>query len=316
MGSVVAPPATTPFAAAAKGAIAAPAESAGGGGGGEAAAASPDDAAPASASSSNASSPTSASGGGGASVFSSLSAYLAEPTISVFIDCTKSNQQTGERSFGGRSLHDISSGAPNPYEQVMESLLGALSVCQCRLYGFGDSTTGAKDTFPFSKSGDPLPPPSQRSTVELYRGRIGTVALAGGTCFAPAIKRTLAVYEKATSRKGVHFCLIITDGPANSFKETHAALVEASKAPISVIIVGVGDGPWEDMHAFNASVHEPTSGGYGVRKFNNCNFVCLEDLRAAASGSGGVANLQQAALRDIPRQLEDMLKKKLLKAAK
>lgn len=235
-----------------------------------------------------------------------------EPTLSLFIDCTKSNLLNGARSFAGKSLHDVSTPALNPYEQALSALLPALSFCQIRLYGFGCATSGSTSTFPFSRDGSPLA--DAAATLALYRKSIPTVALAGPTCFAPSIKRALQVYEKCTRKRGLHFSLILCDSPANSFKDTYAALVEASKVPLSVLLLGVGDGPWADMHAFQTAVHAPPTPGTGSRKYNNCNFVEMEAVRAAVGEGGSLTSaLAAALLADLPRQLQDLTRKGMLK---
>jgi hypothetical protein len=79
-----------------------------------------------------------------------------------------------------------------------------------------------------------------------YNSKIGSVQLAGPTSFAPAIKKTIALVKAA---KVLEFtiCLIIADGQVTSVKDTEAAIIEASKLPISIICVGVGDGPWGEV---------------------------------------------------------------------
>jgi hypothetical protein len=258
--------------------------------------------------------------------------HLEDCTLSVFIDCSKSNLLNGARCFAGRSLHDIATSALNPYEQCMSAVLGALAPWspQVRLFSFADALTGGTSTSPLSRSGDAVPP---SEVLAQYRAGIKGVTLAGPTCFAPALRRAAAVYDKCVARKrGLHFCLILADSPANAFKETHAALVEASKLPLSVALVGVGDGPWEELRVFNKSVHLAPAAGAGSRKVNSCNCVVMEEVRARVAGGEGcgaggggegggatsvapafAAALAAAVMADVPRQVEDMLKKGILK---
>jgi len=79
-------------------------------------------------------------------------AGLESSNLIVGIDFTKSNEWTGQRSFGGRSLHALGS-EPNPYETAVRIVGLTLApfdednLIPC--FGFGDSTTHDKQVFGF-----------------------------------------------------------------------------------------------------------------------------------------------------------------------
>lgn len=97
-----------------------------------------------------------------------------------------------------------------------------------------------------------------------YSSITPTIKLAAPTTFAPLIKETIQIVKRT---KEYHILLIIADGEVSTseIEPTAAAIVEASHYPISIIMVGVGDGPWEAMEEFDDGLPE--------RRFDN--FQCV-----------------------------------------
>merc|ERR1712093_390664 len=76
-----------------------------------------------------------------------------------------------------------------------------------------------------------------------------TVTLSGPTSFAPVIREAIKIVREEHS---YHILVIIADGQvtdAGPHGETARAIIEASEYPLSIVVVGVGDGPWETMEA-------------------------------------------------------------------
>ena len=143
-----------------------------------------------------------------------------------------------------------------------------------------------------------------------YEARIPHVSLAGPTSFAPAIHKTIELVKAAKARE-LTICLIITDGvpgpSASARAETEAAIVEASKFPIVLIIVGVGDGPWAGMERLDDAV--------AGRKFDNVNFVELNKIAGkAADAKIGIAGaLAMECLGELPQAFKDCTRLGLLR---
>lgn len=194
-------------------------------------------------------------------------AGLESSQVIVGIDFTKSNEWTGKDSFNRRCLHAILPGEPNPYEQAISIIARTLeafdddNLIPC--YGFGDATTGDRKIFSFYQ-GD-VPAHGLEACLARYRQIAPFVKLAGPTSFAPLIHQALRIVVKNENQ--YHILLIVADGQVTPtcLEDTIEAIVEASNYPLSIIMVGVGDGPWDTMSSFDDA--------FPSRRFDNFQFV-------------------------------------------
>ncbi|XP_048432287.1 E3 ubiquitin-protein ligase RGLG1 isoform X3 [Pyrus x bretschneideri] len=222
-------------------------------------------------------------------------ARFESSNLIVGIDFTKSNEWTGGRSFNKRSLHHIGD-CPNPYEQAI-SIIGKTlarfdedNLIPC--FGFGDATTHDEDVFSFY--------PDDRlcngfeEVLTTYREIVPFLKLAGPTSFAPIIQMAMSIVEKSGGQ--FHVLLIITSGQLGVQKQkTIDAIVEASNLPLSIILVGVGDGPWDIMKRLGDSTCS--------RAFDNLHFVNFTDIVTKnVPPSQKKAEFTRATLMKIPSQ--------------
>merc|ERR1712196_646339 len=127
--------------------------------------------------------------------------------------------------------------------------------------------------------------------LEQYAKIAPTTKLAGPTSFAPLIRRAIQIVREECS---FHILLIVADGQVTSEAETVKAIVEASEFPLAIILVGVGDGPWDMMEEFDD--------GLPQRRFDNFQFVPYERIKASCTPEQFQARLALACLMEIPDQ--------------
>ena len=88
-----------------------------------------------------------------------------------------------------------------------------------------------------------------------YRNFITKIHLSGPTYFAPMINDLNYEVKKEIGKGQImnyHILMILTDGMIDDMEDTKDALVEASFLPISVIIIGIGDGDFGKMDILDA----------------------------------------------------------------
>ncbi|KAF3676309.1 E3 ubiquitin-protein ligase RGLG2 [Capsicum annuum] len=193
---------------------------------------------------------------------------LESSNLIIGIDFTKSNEWTGKVSFNNRSLHAIGE-LVNPYEKAISIIGKTLSpfdednLIPC--FGFGD----------------------------------------GPTSYGPVIDAAVDIVERTGGQ--YHVLVIIADGQVTRSVNTSdselspqedntiKSIVTASMYPLSIVLVGVGDGPWEDMQKFDDRIP--------AREIDNFQFVNFTAIvNKHSTDSEKEAAFALAALMEIPIQ--------------
>ncbi|CDP16621.1 unnamed protein product [Coffea canephora] len=243
-------------------------------------------------------------------------AGLESSNLIVGIDFTKSNEWTGRRSFHGRSLHHIGN-TLNPYEQAISIIGKTLAAFdednQIPCYGFGDASTHDQDVFSFYPDDEVCN--GFEEVLSRYREIVPQLKLAGPTSFAPVIEMATTIVEQSGGQ--YHVLLIIADGQVTRSvdtgrgqlspqeKKTVEAIVQASKFPLSIILVGVGDGPWDMMKEFDDNIP--------ARDFDNFQFVNFTEIMAKnVPQSRKETEFALSALMEIPAQYKATMELGLL----
>ncbi|KCV72444.1 hypothetical protein H696_00036 [Fonticula alba] len=227
-------------------------------------------------------------------------ANLESSNLIFAVDYTSSNQHTGKNSFGGRCLHwlDPHREQLNPYQQAI-GIIGATleSFDEDKLipsFGFGDVNTHDRAVFPLHT--DPRGCYTFKEVLERYEQVTPHVQMSGPTCFAPAIMTAVNIVRQ--SQNQYHILVIVADGQVSNPRKTRDALIEASKYPLSIIVVGVGDGPWDQMEYFD---------DMPGRIFDNFQFVNFHKVLSQNPYHPEPA-FALAALMEIPEQFHAIRK--------
>ncbi|KAL2241275.1 UNVERIFIED_CONTAM: E3 ubiquitin-protein ligase RGLG3 [Sesamum indicum] len=233
-------------------------------------------------------------------------AGLESSNLILGIDFTKSNEWTGRYSFNRRSLHAIGN-SPNPYEQAISIIGRTLSpfdednLIPC--FGFGDATT--HDQYVFSFYPDHRPCNGFEEALSRYKEILTHLNLSGPTSFAPVIDAAVDIVEKSNFQ--YHVLVIIADGQVTRSPDTLPgrlspqeqatinSIVAASEYPLSIILVGVGDGPWDAMKEFDDNIPQ--------RAFDNFQFVNFTKIMSEHTDTAKKESaFALAALMEIPLQ--------------
>lgn len=219
---------------------------------------------------------------------------LQSSDLIIAVDFSETNLWKGKETFEGRSLHyvDRTGRVQNPYQTVISAITRVFELFDdddtIPAYGFGGHPQRplAERYFPFVEGkGCELDEVLQR-----YFQIASTMELNATASFVPVIHEAIKVVRK-THR--YHILIIISNGHIDDPAAARRAIVEASDYPISIVMVGVGDGPWNMMREFDDQLPE--------RQFDNFQFVNYNTIpRGNLNNPDGGFAMQ--ALMEIPEQ--------------
>jgi len=230
-----------------------------------------------------------------------------EISLAVAIDYTGSN---GDPDMPN-SLHYISPvGVLNPYQLAILSVARILehydSDKKYPVLGFGakirnpDGTmTGCQHCFPINGGGVEVD--GVAGIMQAYKDSVTNVLFSGPTLFSPLIqyvttKVTTENQLKQQQQKHMYtILLIITDGVINDLEETKAAIIQASKQPLSIIIIGVGDADFTTMNALD--------GDKNMLSTSNGQKAVRDIVQFVSYRGQSESVLAQQVLEEIPSQV-------------
>ncbi|XP_061404768.1 LOW QUALITY PROTEIN: copine-3-like [Lethenteron reissneri] len=237
--------------------------------------------------------------------------------FTVGIDFTASNGDPRDPS----SLHHISPTGTNEYLAAVWAVGQVIQDYdadkQFPALGFGAQLPPEwRVSHEFALNFNPLNPfcTGVEGIVQAYMACLPQVRLYGPTNFSPIINHVArfaaAAAQQPPATQQYFVLLIVTDGVISDMDETRLAVVQASRLPMSLIIVGVGSADFSAMEFLDGDggVLKAPSGEPAARDI--VQFVPFRDFRNAPKEA-----LAKAVLAEVPGQVVTYFKQRGLAPA-
>ena len=212
----------------------------------------------------------------------------------VGIDFSKSNEWTGEKTYQ-RGLYDSKCGE-TPYGKALRIMSTIVSRFDddniYPVYRFGCIHAQDKSVLPLMYPDREDPHFEGFDTVrKAYEHIAPQIEMSGPTTFAPMICQAIEVSKDCGNQYMV--LVLLTDGDVTDMDADMKALQDASNYPVSIVVIGLGDGPFKRMRILKDNI----SG----RKFSNFHFVNFTKMEAKECASLDLM-LATAMMQKIPYQ--------------
>jgi len=227
-------------------------------------------------------------------------------SLTVAVDFTASNGATDQAG----SLHyDDPSCAWNPYQEAIigvgEVLVPYDSDGNVVALGYGGIPSGensANFCFPLNPTNGGEEVPGVQGVLDAYAHSIKTCRLYGPTNMAPIIEHA-NMMGREYGKQHYQVLMILTDGEITDMRETMHAIVQSSRLPMSIVIVGISNDAhscdFEDMRLLDGDDQALTSPIDGVKAVRDV--VQFVPFRAGQGKTG--SQVAKDVLNEIPRQL-------------
>uniref|UniRef100_H2YRM4 C2 domain-containing protein n=1 Tax=Ciona savignyi TaxID=51511 RepID=H2YRM4_CIOSA len=227
--------------------------------------------------------------------------------IKCGVDFTGSNGDPRRKD----SLHYLEGMRPNEYSQAIQSIGRVIqdydSDQMYPAFGFGAKIPPNHEiSHEFPLNMNPQNPYCQgvEGLMAAYHSAIRNVRLWGPTNIAPIINHVgRFAFEAQLNPKAAQYfvLLIITDGEITDMEETSHAIVRASRLPMSIIIVGVGNADFTAMEFLDGDDGVLTSFVDGSKAVRDVvQFVPFRKFKMSS-----VSALSSSVLGEIPQQVTE-----------
>ena len=221
--------------------------------------------------------------------------------LSIGIDFTSSNGNINDP----KSLHYISPGKLNDYEQAIQScglIIAYYDYDQLiPVYGFGaviNNIPKVNMCFNINFKEDPNIYTIDNVLLE-YRNCLRKIIFAGPTEFCPMIRKEIETIKKENNPLNYHVLMILTDGVIVDQQKTIDAIIEASFLPFSLVIIGIGNDHFKEMIELDGD-DVPLVSSSGIKRMRDAvQFVPFNKYR------NDPKELNNQVLEEIPRQIVD-----------
>ena len=224
--------------------------------------------------------------------------------LTIGIDFSNSNNN----SYNNGKLHSIQGNRLNYYERAITAcahIVGYYDFDQLfPVFGFGAIINNSymnmnKPSMCFSLNFNNNPDIYTIDNVlKAYRDciNLNKITFSGPSFFAPLIREVIKRINKDDILE-YHILMILTNGVINDLQQTIDVLVEASLLPLSVIIVGIGDGDFKNMEILDGDEVLLTSSTKKKRIRDIVQFVPFSKYQNDSE------KLSMEVLAEIPRQI-------------
>eukprot|EP01094_Clydonella_sp_ATCC50884_P026912 TRINITY_DN7530_c0_g1_i1.p1 TRINITY_DN7530_c0_g1~~TRINITY_DN7530_c0_g1_i1.p1 ORF type:complete len:632 (+),score=109.72 TRINITY_DN7530_c0_g1_i1:135-2030(+) len=168
----------------------------------------------------------------------------------IAIDFTASNKPCTDP----KSLHAVEQGIDNSYERAINAIGDVLKYHhkgqQPKVLGFGGAIAEERVThcfdLPLKEVEESQGEDDGMSVIDIYRSSVPRIRFAGPSVLSHIIDCAVAQAMGNDADQSIRYTVlvIITDGDICDARDVADLLVEASALPLSIIFVGVGQGPF------------------------------------------------------------------------
>ena len=237
---------------------------------------------------------------------------IGQINLDIAIDYTKSNKIPSDPS----SLHYNNGNVENDYQKAIRSCGDIIAYYDSDelfpVYGFGGIPEGNKEVshcfnINFSKDNDPNIHRVD-NIIQFYKESLKKVKLSSPTFFSPVIRKVIEEINHDLINKKLqnhyYILMILTDGIIKDMEETKDCIVEASKLPLSIVIIGIGNADFTKMEILDGD-EKPLVNSFGEkRKRDIVQFVEFNKYKDKDLDNCG-PHLTEEILKEIPRQVEE-----------